>query len=157
MRCRRCGQENERSANSCSSCGDPLGEETSVSVELIEGRRALEEETGDALDQIPAGMGVLIVRRGPNAGSTFAVEPGETTLGRSPDSNIFLDDVTVSRNHAVIRHHGAGFAIADSGSLNGTYVDRERVDAATLHDMSDLQIGRFVLTLVIGTEAGGST
>jgi len=155
VRCRHCGHENEGGANFCSSCGEPLGEEdTTVSLDLIEGRRALEQEIGDVLDQLPEGLGMLVVRRGPNAGSTFALEAETTSLGRHPESDIFLDDVTVSRRHAVIRRTGDGYEVSDAGSLNGTYVDHESVETAALRDMNELQIGRFVLTFVIGTAAG---
>lgn len=125
-------------------------EDTTVSLELIEGRRALEQEIGDLLEQLPEGMGMLVVRRGPNAGSTFALDDKTTTVGRDPGSNIFLDDVTVSRNHAVVERIGDDYEIRDAGSLNGTYVDHERIDTAKLQDMNELQIGRFVLTFVIG-------
>lgn len=151
MRCRRCGHENDDEANFCSSCGESLGEEdTTVSLELIEGRRALEQEIGHLLDQLPEGTGMLIVRRGPNAGSTFVLDAEHTTLGRDPESDIFLDDVTVSRNHAVIERSDDHYEVRDSGSLNGTYIDRERIETAKLGDMSELQVGRFVLTFVIG-------
>jgi len=153
MRCRRCGHEDERAAKFCSSCGEESEEETTVSIELLDGRRVLEQEMGDVLDQLPEGMGMLVVRRGPNAGSRFVLEGSATTLGRAPDSTIFLDDVTVSRHHATIEHLDDAFEISDAGSLNGTYVDRERVETARLHDMSELQIGRFVLTFVVGVHA----
>jgi pSer/pThr/pTyr-binding forkhead associated (FHA) protein len=153
VRCRLCGHENEGGANFCSSCGEPLVEEdTTVSLDLIEGRRALEQEIGDVLDQLPEGFGLLVVRRGPNAGSTFVLESESTSVGRHPDSDIFLDDVTVSRRHAVIRRTADGYEVSDLGSLNGTYVDRESVETAPLRDMHELQIGRFVLTFVLGTE-----
>jgi pSer/pThr/pTyr-binding forkhead associated (FHA) protein len=151
VRCRRCGHENEDEANFCSSCGESLGEEdTTVSLELIEGRRALEQEIGHLLDQLPEGVGMLIVRRGPNAGSTFVLDEDSTTIGRDPESDIFLDDVTVSRHHAVIERSDGHYEVRDSGSLNGTYIDRERIETAKLGDMSELQVGRFVLTFVIG-------
>jgi hypothetical protein len=152
MRCRRCGRENEQAANFCSSCGSPLGaeEETTVSLELLEDRRELDDELGGVLDQIPEGTGILVVRRGPNAGSTFVLDRDATTVGRHPDSDIFLDDVTVSRRHALIKRAPDGYEVSDVGSLNGTYIDREAIETATLQDMHELQIGRFVLTFVIG-------
>jgi Inner membrane component of T3SS, cytoplasmic domain/zinc-ribbon domain len=154
MRCRRCGHDNEPSANFCSSCGAPLGpeEETTVSLALIEDRRALEDELGDLLDQLPPDVGMLVVRRGPNAGSTFVLEAEVTTVGRHPESDIFLDDVTVSRRHAVVRRSPDGYELADVGSLNGTYLDHERVESAPLQDMNEVQVGRFVLTFVLGDE-----
>lgn len=155
MRCRRCGHENETAANFCSSCGEPLGEsDTTVSLELIENRRELEQELGHVLDQLPDGLGMLVVRRGPNAGSTFVLEKETTKVGRDPESNIFLDDVTVSRNHAVIQRGASGYEIRDLESLNGTYVDHERIDTVTLTDMNEVQVGRFVLTFVVGNAEG---
>ncbi len=155
MRCRRCGHENETAANFCSLCGEPLGEaDTTVSLELIENRRELEQELGHVLDQLPDGLGMLVVRRGPNAGSTFVLEGETTKVGRDPEASIFLDDVTVSRNHAVIQHGAGGYEIHDLESLNGTYVDHERIDTATLTDMNEVQVGRFVLTFVVGNTDG---
>ncbi|MEX2254974.1 MAG: FHA domain-containing protein [Acidimicrobiia bacterium] len=166
MRCRQCGHENAASANYCSSCGQPLPgtagagnreDDTTVSLALIEDREVLSAELGDVLDGLAEGLGMLVVRRGPNAGSTFVLENTETTVGRHPDSDIFLDDVTVSRRHAVVTRTNGGYDVADVGSLNGTYVDHERIERATLHDMQELQVGRFVLTFVVGgSSAGGS-
>lgn len=159
MRCRRCGHENAAGANYCSSCGAPLlsdptrlerDSDTTVSLALIEDREALAAELGDVLDQLADGLGMLVVRRGPNAGSTFALERETTTLGRHPDSDIFLDDVTVSRRHATITRTADGYEVSDADSLNGTYVDHERIDRVPLHDMQELQVGRFVLTFVLG-------
>jgi pSer/pThr/pTyr-binding forkhead associated (FHA) protein len=151
MRCPRCGHENERGANYCSSCGASLGqEETTLSLATLEDRQELEQELGARLADLPPGMGMLVVRRGPNAGSTFVLEADVTTLGRHPDSDIFLDDVTVSRRHAVVERGGGGYEVRDVGSLNGTYVDHERIESAPLTDLAELQIGRFVLTFVLG-------
>jgi pSer/pThr/pTyr-binding forkhead associated (FHA) protein len=154
----RCGHNNEHGARYCSSCGAPLEveEQTTVSLALVEDRSALQAELGDALDDLPEGLGMLVVRRGPNAGSTFVLEGDETSLGRHPDSDVFLDDVTVSRRHATVRRTADGYEVVDAGSLNGTYVDHERVDTAPLGDMQELQVGRFVLTFVVGG-AGGSS
>src|SRR5262249_41793107 len=149
MRCRRCGHVNDPGSNYCSSCGMPLAvddDETTVSLASLEDRQAIEAEYGALLDQVPLGIGMLIVRRGPNQGSTFTLDRTVTRLGRHPDSDIFLDDVTVSRRHAEITRSDRGYAVRDAGSLNGTYVDHERVDMATLRDLNELQIGRFVLT-----------
>ena len=152
MKCRRCGHENELGANYCSSCGTPLSgeEETTLTLAAIEDRQALEDELGAALTDLPAGIGLLVVRRGPNAGSTFVLDRDTTTVGRHPDSDIFLDDVTVSRRHARVRRVDGRYEVDDVGSLNGTYVDHRRIDTATLHDLAELQVGRYVLTFVIG-------
>lgn len=123
-----------------------------MALSLIEDRQALDDELGGLLNRLPRDSAMLVVRRGPNAGSTFVLEKDETTVGRHPDSDIFLDDVTVSRRHALVRRAGGGFEVSDAGSLNGTYVDHQRVENAELFDLNELQIGRFVLTFVLGGE-----
>jgi pSer/pThr/pTyr-binding forkhead associated (FHA) protein len=157
MRCARCGHENEAPANFCSSCGASLSavDETTASLGLIEDRQELEAQLGDLLSELPADTGLLVVRRGPNAGSTFALDTDTTSIGRHPDSDLFLDDVTVSRRHAVIRRDDDGYEISDVGSLNGTYVDGERIDTVPLEDMDEVQIGRFVLVFLLGGPAEG--
>jgi pSer/pThr/pTyr-binding forkhead associated (FHA) protein len=158
MQCHRCGHDNEAGANFCSSCGATLGDpdETTASLALLEDRQELEAELGSLLDEIPTDLGILVVRRGPNAGSTFALDAATTSIGRHPDSDLFLDDVTVSRRHALIRRTPDGYTISDVGSLNGTYVRGERIDTTELTDMSEVQIGRFVLTFLLGGRAEAS-
>jgi hypothetical protein len=151
--CRRCGHANEAGANFCSSCGSPLStseDETTASLSAIEERLELDDDLGAVLAELPAGMGLVVVRRGPNAGSRFLLDRDTTTVGRHPDSDIFLDDITVSRRHAVIRRDRGTYEISDAGSLNGTYVNHERVETATLRHLDELQVGRFVLLLVLG-------
>lgn len=153
MICRRCGHANETGANFCSACGAPLSraeDDTTASLSGIEERLELDGELGSVLAELPAGMGLVVVRRGPNAGSRFLLDQQTTTVGRHPDSDIFLDDITVSRRHAVIRRDHGTYEVTDVGSLNGTYVNHERVETATLRHLDELQIGRFVLTLVVG-------
>jgi pSer/pThr/pTyr-binding forkhead associated (FHA) protein len=99
---------------------------------------------------LPPGTALLAVRRGPNAGARFLLDHDVTTSGRHPDSDIFLDDVTVSRRHAEFRRAGGFFTVRDVGSLNGTYVNRERVEAATLSSGDEVQIGKFRLVFVAG-------
>jgi pSer/pThr/pTyr-binding forkhead associated (FHA) protein len=156
VRCRRCGHDNEDGANYCSACGAPLDvdEDTTAALALIDDRESLSADLGELLDDLPEGLGMLVVRRGPNAGSTFVLQRDETTLGRHPDSDVFLDDVTVSRRHATVRRVDGAYEVLDVGSLNGTYVDHERVEAAPLRDMQEVQVGRFVLTFVIGGAPG---
>ena len=156
MRCRQCGHDNEVGANFCSSCGQPLvrEEESTVSLAELAERLELGEDLGEALAELPDGMGLLVVRRGPNAGSRYVLDTETTALGRHPDSDIFLDDITVSRRHAVVHQADGRYEVEDVGSLNGTYVDHERVDRAPLHHLADLQIGRFVLLFLVGGEPG---
>ena len=94
---------------------------------------------------LPPGSALLLVMRGPNAGSRFRLDDDLTTAGRHPDSHIFLDDVTVSRRHAEFYRHGDGFTVRDVGSLNGTYVNRERIEETELVGGDEVQIGKFRL------------
>ncbi len=105
---------------------------------------------------LPHGMALLVVRRGPNAGARFLLDHDVTTSGRHPDSDIFLDDVTVSRRHAEFHREGGTFTVRDVGSLNGTYVNRERVEAATLANGDEVQIGKFRLVFLAGPRADES-
>ena len=107
-------------------------------------------EEQEAINALPSGSALLIVRRGPNAGARFLLDHDVTTSGRHPDSDIFLDDVTVSRRHAEFHREGGTFTVRDVGSLNGTYVNRERVEAATLSNGDEVQIGKFRLVFVAG-------
>lgn len=162
MICRRCGHANESGANFCSSCGAPLGggespDDTTASLAALEERHELDEELGRALAELPEGMAMLVVRRGPNAGSRYLLDAHSTALGRHPDSEIFLDDITVSRRHAVVRRRADdGYEVSDVGSLNGTYVNHERVETAPLHYLDEVQVGRFVLTFLVGGQGEGS-
>lgn len=106
------------------------------------------------IDALPAGSALLVVRRGPNAGSRFLLDRSTTSAGRHPDSDIFLDDVTVSRRHAEFRREGGEFVVVDVGSLNGTYVNREPVDTAMLANGDEVQIGKFRLVFLTGPRAG---
>ena len=96
---------------------------------------------------LPTDAAVLIVRSGPQAGDRFTLKDGVTRLGRHPDSEIILDDITVSRRHVEIERTDEGYVVTDAGSLNGTYVNQERVDRAVLHHGDELQIGKFRLVL----------
>ena len=111
---------------------------------------------GRVAGSLPPGTALLAVRRGPNAGARFLLDHDVTTSGRHPDSDIFLDDVTVSRRHAEFHRDGSTFTVRDVGSLNGTYVNRERVESATLNNGDEVQIGKFRLVYVAGprTEEG---
>jgi hypothetical protein len=120
--------------------------------EVLEGNEAAGEEglTGRVANSLPPGMALLIVRRGPNAGARFLLDRDVTTSGRHPDSDIFLDDVTVSRRHAEFHRGPGGFTVRDVGSLNGTYVNRERVESATLNNGDEVQIGKFRMVFIAG-------
>jgi pSer/pThr/pTyr-binding forkhead associated (FHA) protein len=107
-------------------------------------------------EALPQGSGLLVVKRGPNAGSRFLLDRATTTAGRHPNSNIFLDDITVSRRHAEFRCVSGEFQVVDVGSLNGTYVNREPVDWAVLANGDEVQIGKFRLVFLTGRTTGDS-
>ena len=113
------------------------------------------ESTGEVegvriAESLAPGSALLVVRRGPNAGSRFLLDTEVTTAGRHPESDIFLDDVTVSRRHAEFRREAGVFLVRDVGSLNGTYVNREPVESATLANGDEVQIGKFRLVFLTG-------
>jgi pSer/pThr/pTyr-binding forkhead associated (FHA) protein len=98
-----------------------------------------------AVDALPEESALLVVQRGPNAGARFLLDAERTTAGRRPESDIFLDDVTVSRKHAEFIRREGQFVVRDVGSLNGTYVDRDRIEEAVLKDGDEVQIGKYRL------------
>jgi hypothetical protein len=155
MYCTNCGHQNPEGANFCSSCGHSLVDagdtDTTITFAAADHEGELEEEIHVSPEELEGGRAVLIVKRGPNAGSKFFVDSPAIQVGRHPDSDIFLDDITVSRRHAEIRRAGGGFALADIGSLNGTYVNRERVEQATLRSGDEIQIGKFKLVFLTGS------
>jgi pSer/pThr/pTyr-binding forkhead associated (FHA) protein len=112
------------------------------------------ESTVSGVEGLPAGSALLVVKRGPNAGSRFLLDQAITSAGRHPDSDIFLDDVTVSRRHAEFRLENTEFQVVDVGSLNGTYVNREPVDSAVLANGDEVQIGKFRLVFLTGPKQG---
>ncbi|MRH88290.1 FHA domain-containing protein [Nocardia sp. SYP-A9097] len=118
------------------------------------------EQTGEqpvqGVEGLPAGAALLVVKRGPNAGSRFLLDQPTTSAGRHPDSDIFLDDVTVSRRHAEFRQDDDTFQVVDVGSLNGTYVNREPVDSSELQNGDEVQIGKFRLVFLTGPRSASS-
>ena len=115
------------------------------------------ESAVSGVEGLPAGSALLVVKRGPNAGSRFLLDQPTTSAGRHPDSDIFLDDVTVSRRHAEFRLENSEFQVVDVGSLNGTYVNREPVDSAVLANGDEVQIGKFRLVFLTGPKDDGAT
>jgi len=148
--CPECGFQNPEAANYCSKCGallvkDEAGAETTQTYTPEE----LADEEGP-LDEIAAEGPALVVRSGGGrAGEHFSPQAERTTIGRSPDNDIFLDDVTVSRKHAVLVQSDGEFRIEDLGSLNGTFVNRRRIDsAARLQSGDEVQIGKYRLSFI---------
>jgi FHA domain/zinc-ribbon domain len=168
--CARCGRPNPEGARFCSNCGAQLagagatppaasgtgGARPSETTTMSLGRPD-DSDFGDDLfpdsesfGALPEGSALLLVMRGPNAGSRFRLDGDLTTAGRHPDSDIFLDDVTVSRRHAEFYRQGGFFTVRDVGSLNGTYVNRERIEEAQLAGGDEVQIGKFRLLFLTG-------
>ncbi|MGW0564820.1 FHA domain-containing protein [Streptomyces sp. NPDC003016] len=172
--CTRCGHRNAEASRFCSNCGAPLragvaaerpSETTStISISGLEAYEAevtgqtalpsLSPEAQAAVDALPLGAALLVVRRGPNSGSRFLLDGELTTAGRHPQSDIFLDDVTVSRRHVEFRRGAdGGFTVSDVGSLNGTYVNRERIDSVPLSNGDEVQIGKYRLVFYASQRA----
>ena len=155
--CNQCGHRNPAGSNFCSSCGSALelsGDDHTITFQAVEspGEVAADDALTVSVGDLPEGLGMLVVKRGPNAGSKFVLEKDVTTAGRHPDSDIFLDDITVSRRHAEFLRTPTGYRVRDAGALNGTYVNRERTDEAQLAHGDEVQIGKFKLVFFSGGE-----
>jgi hypothetical protein len=145
--CPECGFQNLESAHYCSRCGALLvteGEPDEATMSLSP--EEVHDERADLLEELGLEGPALVIRSGGGrTGETFALERPETTIGRSPDCDIFLDDVTVSRRHAVVGKGSQGFTIEDLGSLNGTFLNRSRIERDVLENGDELQIGKYRL------------
>jgi pSer/pThr/pTyr-binding forkhead associated (FHA) protein len=154
--CNNCGHRNPEGVNFCSSCGNALLEEGDDATITLhpEDAETSEDNTEVIPVAVPHGTGVLVVTRGPNVGARYLLGDEVVRAGRHPESDIFLDDITVSRRHLEITPSGDGtYSLRDLGSLNGTYVNRERIDEAKLAPGDEVQIGKFKLVyLVAGNE-----
>ena len=170
MKCDNCGAELTPEARFCAQCGAPTGpggadySALPASETTRQFRPVGSEDHADGADAgpeadipetlsiegLPADTALLVVKRGPNAGSRFLLDQPVTTAGRHPSSDIFLDDVTVSRQHVEFRRDGLEFTVHDIGSLNGTYLNREIVENATLASGDEVQIGKFRLVFLLG-------
>jgi pSer/pThr/pTyr-binding forkhead associated (FHA) protein len=173
--CTNCGKANPDEARFCSQCGArlvgdaepetpvaPVDATATISIagatvpgaerSEISSDRQLNPVDAAAVDALPVGSALLVVQRGPGAGSRFLLDKDVTTAGRHAESEIFLDDVTVSRRHATFTREGDAFVVADAGSLNGTYVNRDRIDTVALKDSDEVQIGKYRLVFFQGHE-----
>ena len=148
--CPECGFQNPEAANYCSKCGamlvkDEPGSETTMSYTPDDEG----DDTTPTLEELGAEGPALVVRSGGGrAGEHFVPQGDRTTIGRSPDCDIFLDDVTVSRKHAVLVQRDGEFVIEDQGSLNGTFLNRKRIESGKLENGDELQIGKYKLTFL---------
>jgi pSer/pThr/pTyr-binding forkhead associated (FHA) protein len=154
--CHNCGHKNPEGVNFCSSCGHALlaeGDDATITLHPAEEIESGEEGPDVTLVEVPHGSGVLVVTRGSNTGARYLLQEDVVRAGRHPESDIFLDDITVSRRHAEISPVDGGHAVRDVGSLNGTYVNRERIEDVRLSPGDEAQIGKFKLVyLVAGNE-----
>ena len=170
MFCTACGTENPPGNRYCANCGTALPEasyQSAPDATSVISAGAPAPDSGDsdfspeahqgAVDALAPGSALLVVKRGPNAGSRFLLDQDVTTAGRHPDSDIFLDDVTVSRRHAEFRREGNGYAVHDVGSLNGTYVNRARIELAPLAGGDEVQIGKFRLVYLTAAPRSSSS
>ena len=165
--CTACGRQNPDDARFCSQCGtrlvapEPSVEPTDATATIQFGAgekvetsdRQLSAIDAAAVDALPLGHALLVVQKGPGAGSRFLLDQDVVNAGRHPDSEIFLDDVTVSRRHAVFNRSADGFTVSDVGSLNGTYVNRDRIETIQLKDSDEVQIGKYRLVFFAGHES----
>jgi pSer/pThr/pTyr-binding forkhead associated (FHA) protein len=150
--CPECGFANADGANYCQRCGAFIAQSESSANPPTAAYKP--GETGDVEEiQLPEVRGATLVIRagGGRAGETFLINGDRLTVGRRPDSDIFLDDITVSRDHAVLVRRGNGYYLDDCGSLNGTYVNRRRIESHRLTDGDELQVGKYKLAFLSGS------
>ncbi|MDX6632661.1 MAG: hypothetical protein QOG09_1740 [Solirubrobacterales bacterium] len=152
VHCPECGFVNSEGANYCQKCGAYLSRPESGEPPTTMTYKV--DDTGELhpvdIDQEVQSSGAALVIRsgGGRAGESFTIEQEKTSIGRSPDAGVFLDDVTVSRNHALIVRRADGLHIDDLGSLNGTYVNRRRIESHRLDDGDEIQIGKYKLSFL---------
>ena len=151
MFCPACGRNNPEDSAYCCQCGAYLasegagGGDTTITFTPVEADVEQEKDICIPEKELQAGGAMLVVKRGPNAGTRFVLTKDVTDAGRHPESDIFLDDITVSRRHAEIRREDGDYSIIDMGSLNGTYVNKMRVESTELSSGDEIQIGKFRL------------
>jgi hypothetical protein len=160
MYCTQCGQQLPADARFCSACGAPVSEDARPSgsgsrTDAVEVTTAAidigtfdQSEHLEGVPELAPGTAMLVVVRGPNAGSRFLLDRDTTTIGRHPDSHMFFDDVTVSRRHAEVERRDEDFTVSDCGSMNGTYVNGDRVETRLLVSGDEVQVGRYKLLFV---------
>ncbi|MGA9876532.1 MAG: FHA domain-containing protein [Solirubrobacteraceae bacterium] len=150
LHCPECGFLSDEGANYCQRCGSLLPRGEGSSGEPVTATYRI-DEAGELvpmeLEEVTAHGPALVIRAGGGrAGESFPVDRERMTIGRRPDSNVFLDDVTVSRDHALLVHRGDHWYLDDCGSLNGTYVNRSRIDSHRLEEGDEVQVGKYKLT-----------
>jgi hypothetical protein len=147
--CPECGFQNPEASNYCSKCGALIVKDDSVETTLTYTPEDAEDESSPLEDAGLKGPALVVRAGGGRAGETFHPSGERTLIGRSPDCDIFLDDVTVSRRHAVVMDREGTFVIEDLGSLNGTFLNKRRIETGVLSDGDELQIGKYKLTFLL--------
>lgn len=155
--CNKCGHRNPPSSAFCSACGTVLDIADDHTITLTKTDSRLdasgpEDDVSVDLDDIEPGTAILVVRGGEEEGSYFVLSGSKTTIGRHGESDIMLDDITVSRRHSEILHDGSSYTVSDAGSLNGTYINQQRIDSGSLTQGDELQIGKFRLVFLESSE-----
>ena len=160
--CPECGQQVAGVGNFCSNCGAPLRTNTGDTTRVIpvttvaEAQVEVTDPNLPILKDLAPGACVLVVVRGPNQGVTFVLDQDVVTAGRHPQSDLFLDDVTVSRHHAKVTQRGGHHWVADLNSLNGTYVNRTLIDGeVALRNGDEVQVGKFRLVYMVAPTGRG--
>ena len=156
MICPACGNEMSDDARYCSRCGEKLLiTESTTTMPIMDDQTLTNELNRDdlaAIDALPAGSALLVVLKGPGAGARYLLKEEKTVAGRGPTSDIFLDDITVSRSHASFTRDQGTFRIEDEGSLNGTYVNRKLLKSAVLlRNGDEVQIGKYKMVFFLGS------
>jgi pSer/pThr/pTyr-binding forkhead associated (FHA) protein len=146
--CPECGFQNPEAANYCSKCGSPLRKDDPDEQTMTFTPEELADDPAATMHDLPKGPALVVRSGGGRAGESFFPSGERTLIGRSPDCDVFLDDVTVSRKHAEILREGERFTIKDLGSLNGTFVNRRRIETGELEDDDEVQIGKYRLTFL---------
>jgi hypothetical protein len=151
--CNRCGHRNPPSSSFCSACGTVLDlvDDRTITLTKVDPLMDAPGAVDDVhvnLSDIPAGEAILVERGGDGEGNWFSLRTQVTTIGRHPESDIVLDDITVSRRHSEVRLVDGRYVVSDVGSLNGTYVNQERVDSRVLAQGDELQVGKFHLVFL---------
>lgn len=151
--CNRCGHRNPPTSGFCSACGSVLDlvddrTITLTKVDPLQDAPGADDDIVVDLDEIAAGTAILVVRSGEEEGDYFVLSTAVTTIGRHAESTIVLDDITVSRRHSEVHQSDGRYLVKDAGSLNGTYVNQERVDVAELRQGDELQVGKFHLVFL---------
>lgn len=156
MKCHACGKENEAENRFCADCGAALIDDSPEDTTIIYTPHEIEIEKNEekvvlSMEDLKEDVPILMILNGPNKGDSYRIEGGDIVLGRHPEADIFLSDITVSREHARIVREGKESVLYDNGSLNGTYLNRQEIERAVLNDQDEIQVGKFKIMYLAPT------